>query len=248
MERESLSGVGRRSFRLRSFISVAIGFSALGLLATGIVLFVLPPGRIANWGGWTILGLRKAQWQSLHISLSALFVLTSVLHIAFNWRPLMTYFKDRLRTRAAFRAEWILALLFGAAVSAGAILEVPPFSTLLSLREDVKKSWDGAGEGGGHGAGAAVKSEETTEGSPSVHDGAKAGGEGKGAGKGGKGPGRGFGRMTLADLCAEEGIAVEAALEKMRASGVEATPEMALRDAADKLGVTPREVLDRIRP
>jgi hypothetical protein len=121
---------------------VLIAASFVVLLATGLVLFVAPLGRIANWTAWNVLGLRKTDWAGLHITFSALFLVVTVFHLVFNWRPLVSYFKDRLTRRPGFRPEWALAVLIVGGVFAGTRLAVPPFSTVLAWNEDLKQSWD----------------------------------------------------------------------------------------------------------
>lgn len=122
--------------------SVLITAAFLILVVSGIILFVSPPGRIANWTNWSLLALTKKEWTALHIWFSALFLAGAVLHVIFNWRPLMGYFKDRLRGTLGFRWEWAVALALCGLVFAGTRLEVAPFSTLLAFNERVKESWD----------------------------------------------------------------------------------------------------------
>jgi hypothetical protein len=122
--------------------SVLIAASFLFLVASGVVLFVSPPGRIANWTNWAVLGLRKHDWIALHVWFSVLFLLVAVCHLVFNWRPMLNNFKDRLTRRVGFRWEWLLALAICGGVFAGTRAGLPPFSSLLAFSERVKESWD----------------------------------------------------------------------------------------------------------
>lgn len=63
--------------------------------------------------------MRKNEWAALHIWFSVLFLLVTVFHLVFNWRPLVSYFKDRLTRRVGFRWEWAVALALCTAVFAG---------------------------------------------------------------------------------------------------------------------------------
>jgi hypothetical protein len=123
--------------------SVVIAASFVMLIITGAILFVSPPGRVANWTNWTILSLRKHDWTGLHIWFGVMFLVAALCHMFFNWRPLLNYFKDRLTRRLGFRWEWLVALAICGGVFAGTRASVPPFSTLLSLNERVKRSWEG---------------------------------------------------------------------------------------------------------
>lgn len=139
---ESRSG----TFSGRGFTSVAAALCFVALAVTGIVLFVTPPGRIAYWTGWRLLGLTKDNWSALHICFALLFLIASGFHIWLNWRPLLGYFKSRATRRFALRREWTLALIICGVVAAGTLAELPPFSSLITLNETIKSSWEKSGE------------------------------------------------------------------------------------------------------
>lgn len=122
--------------------SVLIAASFIILLVTGLVMFASPPGRIANWTNWNVLGLRKHDWTGLHIWFSALFLVVTIFHLIFNWRPMISYFKDRFTRRVGIRWEWVVAFAIVGGVFAGTRLGVPPFSSLLAWNEELKESWD----------------------------------------------------------------------------------------------------------
>lgn len=122
--------------------SVLIAASFLVLIASGMILFVSPPGRIANWTNWTILALTKHDWIALHVWFSVLFLVVAIVHLVFNWRPMLNNFRSRLTRRIGFRYEWLMALAICGGVFAGTRGGVPPFSTLLTFSERVKESWD----------------------------------------------------------------------------------------------------------
>ena len=129
-------------FKWRAFTSVlATIFFAL-MAFTGIILFLTPPGRVANWTGWTLIALTKHQWGGLHIWFGLLFIITSAFHLYFNWKPLVSYFKDKVSQSFAMRAEWIIALIIPAIVFVGTLAEIKPFSSLLALNETIKHSWE----------------------------------------------------------------------------------------------------------
>ncbi|HRT09090.1 MAG TPA: DUF4405 domain-containing protein [Candidatus Paceibacterota bacterium] len=129
-------------FMWRALASVLVAVSFFMLLLSGAMLFVAPPGRVANWSNWRLLGLTKHDWGGLHVWFAVLFVLAAAFHILFNWRPLLNYFKDRLSRRLALRREWIVGLALGVAVFAGTQAAIPPFSTLLAFNERIKQGWE----------------------------------------------------------------------------------------------------------
>ena len=132
----------RNPFQWRAFTSVLIAFSSLALLASGVVLFLSPPGRIANWTDWSILTLSKEEWAGVHMVFSTVFLTAAILHLVFNWRPMLNYFKGKLTRRIGFRWEWAAALALSIGVYAATRVGLPPFSSLLTLNERLKASWD----------------------------------------------------------------------------------------------------------
>ena len=137
-----LSKDTKDQFNWRSFVSVLTAVSFIGMVFTGIILFVVPPGRIANWTGWTLLALTKHQWIGLHDWCSIVFVVASAFHLYLNWKPFVSYFKGKITRAFALRAEWALALVVFVIVFVGTIGDFTPFSTLLAWNESIKHSWD----------------------------------------------------------------------------------------------------------
>jgi len=122
--------------------SVLIAITFIVLVLSGVILFVSPPGRVANWGNWTMLGLTKRDWSGLHVWFATVFLVAAIFHLVFNLRPLLGYCKDRLTRRLGFRWEWAVALALCGVVFGGTRAGVPPFSSLLNFSEGIKKSWE----------------------------------------------------------------------------------------------------------
>lgn len=135
----------RSGFKGRAFISTTAGLSFVGMCVTGIILFVVPPGRIANWTGWTIFGLTKHQWQGLHIWFSLVFMVAACVHLYYNWRALLSYFKGKVSKTLALRWEWMLALVVCVMITVGTLADVKPFSSLMAWNETLKHRWDESG-------------------------------------------------------------------------------------------------------
>jgi hypothetical protein len=132
----------KKQFKWRGFISTVTAVAFLGVCLTGVTLFIVPPGRIANWTGWTWWGLTKHQWGGLHMWFSLLFVVAALIHVYFNWRVLLSYFRHALTKRFALRAEWVMSLVLCGLLAFGTIAGIRPFSDLLDWHEAIKRSWD----------------------------------------------------------------------------------------------------------
>ncbi len=132
----------RSTFYTRGFTTFVLVMSFLVIAGTGIALFATPRGRVAHWTDWTLLGLGKDQWSSIHLTAAALFLFAAALHIVFNWKVLKGYLKLRrvagLRLKRELFAAATVSLLF----VAGTLAQVPPFSTLVDLHHEVKDYWE----------------------------------------------------------------------------------------------------------
>ncbi|MDI9433006.1 MAG: DUF4405 domain-containing protein [Planctomycetota bacterium] len=292
----------KTAFQWRAFISTLTGLSFVAMCITGIILFVVPPGRVANWTGWTLYGLTKAQWQALHIWFSVLFMLAAIVHIVYNWQCLLRYCQSKVTKAFTLRAEWSLSLLLCVVLLVATLANWRPFSSLVDWGESIKHSWDDptrrppvphmelltlsalaeqvedipldtmlenlrarniavdspdaiVGElAAAHGMtpetlyniaiGAAHRGHGRGAGQP----GGGGSGGGRGMGGGGGGGGSGFGRMTLEQYCADAGIDTDAAIEKLRATGVTATRTTTIREIAETANVRPSAVPDLLTP
>ena len=52
--------------------------------------------------------------------------MAALLHIIFNWRPLLSYFRTRWGEASGLRLEWIAALILGVVVYTGTRANRPP--------------------------------------------------------------------------------------------------------------------------
>lgn len=133
-----------RPFRWKAFISLYIVFSFLVLGLSGLVLFVAPPGRIANWSIWRLVLLSKAQWQAVHTIFAFVFIVAASFHLYFNWKVLMAYLRSKLDAGFRMKREVGAASTVGILLLALTIGGVPPFSSVMEAGDDIKNAWAGA--------------------------------------------------------------------------------------------------------
>ncbi|MBE0460642.1 MAG: DUF4405 domain-containing protein, partial [Candidatus Aminicenantes bacterium] len=67
--------MGRGILKFRAFISLSILWSFLVEAISGIVLYITPVGRVANWTNWKFLGLTKQNWEAIHTIFGYVFLL-----------------------------------------------------------------------------------------------------------------------------------------------------------------------------
>jgi hypothetical protein len=128
-------------FKTKGFISLLLACSFTVAAFSGAILYITPRGRVANWSGWTMLGLDKHQWSAIHINACALVLLIAAWHLFMNWRVFWSYIKRR-SSGLNLKTEMAVAALVTGLLVAGTIYEVPPLTTFVAWNETIKNSWE----------------------------------------------------------------------------------------------------------
>lgn len=132
----------KKVFSLRSFTSFSLVISTIIMSWSGFILYIAPPGRIANWGTWQLMLFTKAEWQALHTIFSYIFFILAVIHLFFvNWKTFLNYIKSKLRKGLNRRWELIASALVSAVIFAGTLRSWIPFGQVMSFGETAKESW-----------------------------------------------------------------------------------------------------------
>ena len=124
--------------KLRKITSLTALVSFLMLVASSIVLYISPQGRVAYWADWRLWGLSRTEWANIHLNLGLLLLLTTAVHIYYNWKPITSYLKNKARQVKVFTAEFNLALAITAAFILGTYFLAPPFSWVLDGADALK--------------------------------------------------------------------------------------------------------------
>jgi len=131
----------RETFYWRAFVTFYVVLSFLLIVGSGVVLFIAPPGRVANWADWRFGALQKAHWQAVHTVFTFLFVVAAGFHVYFNWRVLVAYVRSKVGDGVRRGRELALASGVAGAILTLTLAGVPPFSTLISIGETAKSAW-----------------------------------------------------------------------------------------------------------
>jgi len=133
----------KKKFSWRAFISIGLFYTFFILLVTGMVLYVAPAGRIANWVNWKLVALTKAQWQSIHTVFALLFVILSIFHLfSINWKAFWTYLKSKTKQGLNKKREFYLSTIFTILIFVGVISSIPPLRYVMDLSESLTESWE----------------------------------------------------------------------------------------------------------
>ena len=123
---------------IRKITSMTMVWSLIVLVFNSIVLYVVPEGRIANWADWKFWGLTKHDWSAQHTTVGFLFIFAGLLHIYYNWNPIISYLKSKARKLTFFTTASNIGLGLTVIFVIGTYLNIPPMSTIVELSEDIK--------------------------------------------------------------------------------------------------------------
>ncbi len=130
------------SFNLRRCVSLTLGLSFIVMTVTGLILFVVPKGKVAYWSDWMLFGLSKEQWTDLHITSMVLLMVSGIWHIYYNWSAIVNYLRDHAKRVTLFKREFLAALLLNLFFVVGTFYNVQPLKSLLDLNADIKAYWE----------------------------------------------------------------------------------------------------------
>jgi hypothetical protein len=125
----------------RSLIAFLVTWAFLVLTVTGIVLYVVPHGRIAFWTHWSMLGLEKEQWAGVHMMFGGIFIATGVLHLYYNWKPFKKYLAERAKGHIQVKQELVVSVALAGLIIALSLLDLPPASWVFAWNEQIKRTW-----------------------------------------------------------------------------------------------------------
>jgi hypothetical protein len=123
---------------IRKITSMTLFLSLVVLTINSIVLYVVPEGRVANWATWSLLGLTKGDWGAQHTTVGFLFLGAGILHIYYNWNPIVAYMKNKAREVKVFTGSFNVALALTVIFVVGTYYNVPPMSTIMEISEHFK--------------------------------------------------------------------------------------------------------------
>ncbi len=131
-----------RGLQGRALTTLVTAVAFLIMTISGVVLYVAPRGRVANWTDWNVLGLDKEQWSDMHMAAAVLLLVAMGFHLYFNWKPLCHYLKSRSAAHVMRVRELALALAVALLVVTGTMLDLPPMSLVTAANERIKDAWE----------------------------------------------------------------------------------------------------------
>ena len=124
---------------MRKITSLTALLSFVLLMLTSIILYIVPAGRVAYWASWKLWGLSKEQWGEVHINLGFLLLLAMILHIYYNWQPMVSYMKNKARKFRLFTVDFNISMILVLVVFWGTLVGIPPMSSIVQLGANISE-------------------------------------------------------------------------------------------------------------
>ncbi|MCX7782065.1 MAG: DUF4405 domain-containing protein [Meiothermus sp.] len=231
----------KEKFYIRNFISLFLIGSVLLEVASGVALYLAPSGRVAQTMNWELLWLTKTQWEALHTVFGLLWIPILATHIFLNWRPILSYLKNRTTKAFAFKNELMAALALVLFFALGSLYNWPPVSQVMALGESMSNFWENQGRATGYfipeetiihpetAATPAVQpTNPTTPSEPTLPSVVTTK--------------RGFGKYTVQSWAEENKVELQTALKRLADLGINANANESLLALSGRSGKLPSEL------
>ncbi len=122
---------------MRKVTSLTALTSFVLLMVTSVILYIVPSGRVAYWAGYRLWSLSKEDWGAVHINLGFLLLISILLHVYYNWTPMISYMKDKSKKMKVFTPDFNVSLVVTLIVFFGTLAGLPPMSSIIHLGEAI---------------------------------------------------------------------------------------------------------------
>ncbi|MCW8838158.1 MAG: DUF4405 domain-containing protein [Thiovulaceae bacterium] len=126
---------------MKKITSLSLGFSFLIMSYTGIMLYIVPQGKIAYWSDWHLLGLSKTQYGDIHVTSMFTMLIFGFLHIYYNWKPLISYIKDKSRKISFTKKELLIAFGINVFFVLSTLYMFQPVRSIIDIQNSIKNYW-----------------------------------------------------------------------------------------------------------
>ncbi|MBW1916092.1 MAG: DUF4405 domain-containing protein [Deltaproteobacteria bacterium] len=132
----------KKKFNWRGWTTFVTIISFIVDTISGIILYIAPHGRVANWTNWEIWGLNKDEWAAIHTIFGYILLIIVGIHLYYNWKVFMNFIWSNLRKALNLKWELVAAILINILLFVATLWNIPPFSTTMNLGAQIKESWE----------------------------------------------------------------------------------------------------------
>ena len=123
----------------KKIVTMVLFFSIFFMFLTALVMFIVPPTRVASWADWNFLGLSRQAWEGAHLAMGLLFLAAGVAHLLLHIDELLDHLRDDEGMVVIFTKPFAVGLLLTIGVFAAALAGVPPVGQLVALSGHIKE-------------------------------------------------------------------------------------------------------------
>ena len=132
----------KKKFNWRGWTTFVTIISFIVDTISGIILYIAPHGRVANWTNWEIWGLNKDEWAAIHTIFGYILLIIVGIHLYYNWKVFMNFIWSKIRKALNLKWELVAAILINILLFVATLWNIPPFSTTMNLGAHIKDSWE----------------------------------------------------------------------------------------------------------
>jgi len=132
----------KKGFNWRGWTTFVVIIAFVVDTISGIILYIAPHGRVANWTNWNIWGLNKEEWAAIHTIFGYILLIIVGIHLYYNWKIFMNFIWSKIRKALNLKWELSAAILINLLLFVATLWSIPPFSTTMNLGECFKESWE----------------------------------------------------------------------------------------------------------
>ena len=132
----------KKNFSWRGWTTFVVTISFIVDTLSGIILYIAPPGRIANWTNWRIWGLDKEDWGAIHTIFGYVLLIIVALHLYYNWKIFLNFIWNKIKKAINLRWEMLFAIVVSLFIFLGTLWNIPPFSSTMELGDYFKTIWE----------------------------------------------------------------------------------------------------------
>ena len=118
---------------LKKIVTMVLFFSLFFMLLTALVMFIVPPGRVASRANWNFLGLSRQAWEAAHLAMGLLFLAAGAGHVLLHLDELLDHLRDEDGVVVVFTKPFLIGLLLTVGVFAASLAGLPPAGQLVAL-------------------------------------------------------------------------------------------------------------------
>jgi len=128
-------------FSNRAAAVFLVGLAFVVIAISGLAVAIAPSGRIAMDIDWSFLGLGRAQWEQLHLTMGVVFIGAALWHIWLHWSVITNLLWSAAAQTVCHRREIALAGAVVLAITILAVANLPPASWIGDVQSWFKRDF-----------------------------------------------------------------------------------------------------------